>query len=241
MNTSDQPSDGLRCAEYALGVLDRDSRRALELEADREPAIRATLDTWLARFTVLAEDLPGLNPPARVWTRITRDLGFPHADSAAAARGQWWNNLPLWRWLGAGATAAALASAAVNIVVLRGTQQPAAVQNGYIVATLAHGNGAAHWTATVDVKRARMVIVTANAPQIAADRSTELWLIAPGAKPVALGLIPAQGPASIPLPPRILTQINTQAVLAVSVEPHGGSPSGQPTGPVIATGALHAV
>ncbi|HHX4174269.1 TPA: anti-sigma factor, partial [Burkholderia contaminans] len=36
-----------------------------------------------------------------------------------------------------------------------------------------------------------------------------------------------------------VARLDARAVLAVSLEPHGGSPSGQPTGPVLATGAMH--
>jgi anti-sigma-K factor RskA len=41
------------------------------------------------------------------------------------------------------------------------------------------------------------------------------------------------------LPPEIVAQLSTQAVLAVSDEPPGGSPTGAPTGPVLATGQMH--
>jgi anti-sigma-K factor RskA len=35
-----------------------------------------------------------------------------------------------------------------------------------------------------------------------------------------------------------LARVSDEAVLAVSLEPEGGSPTGQPTGPVIANGKL---
>ncbi|MFX1673986.1 anti-sigma factor [Paraburkholderia sp. A2WS-5] len=241
MNTPAPSDDELRCAEYALGVLDSDSRRALEREVLRNAALRARLDTWLTRFAPLAADLPVIDPPPRVWTRIQRDLGFLPISTTPRARGGWWNDVGLWRWLGIGASAAALVLLAVNLVTLREVQRPAAVvaQNGYMVATIARSDGVAHWTATVDVRRARMVIVPAVHPQVASGRSTELWLIPPGEKPIALGIFPSDAPASMPLPAHILAQMSTRAVLAVSVEPQGGSPTGQPTGPVIATGAMH--
>jgi anti-sigma-K factor RskA len=40
------------------------------------------------------------------------------------------------------------------------------------------------------------------------------------------------------VPQDLLSQVNQEAVLAVSLEPLGGSPTGQPTGPVIANGKL---
>lgn len=106
MNTPTHPDDDLRCAEYALGVLDSDSRRALEREVLRDTALRGTLDAWLTRFTPFTEDLPAIEPPPRVWTRIQRDLGFLPAPAVTSASGGWWNDVGLWRWIGIGASAA---------------------------------------------------------------------------------------------------------------------------------------
>ena len=43
---------------------------------------------------------------------------------------------------------------------------------------------------------------------------------------------------TIKVPKELLSRVNNEAVLAVSLEPQGGSPTGQPTGPVIANGKL---
>jgi anti-sigma-K factor RskA len=40
------------------------------------------------------------------------------------------------------------------------------------------------------------------------------------------------------VPKELLPRLNSEAVLTVSLEPEGGSPTGQPTGPVIANGKL---
>jgi anti-sigma-K factor RskA len=62
-------------------------------------------------------------------------------------------------------------------------------------------------------------------------------LIAPGGKPAALGLLPAAGPVAFTLSSVSKAEI-VQVKLAVSLEPPGGSVSGQPTGPVIAIAGL---
>lgn len=240
MNTSDRSDDELRCAEYALGVLDTDSRRALEREAVRDAALRETLDAWVARLAPLSEGLPAVEPPARVWTRIQRDLGFRAAG--VPARAGWWNDLTLWRWLGIGASAAALALFAVNLTILHEAPQPAAAvaQNGYIVATIARRDGVTYWTATVDLARAHVVLVPASNPKVAASRSTELWLVPPGAKAISLGVFSPDAPVSIQLPSQVISRMGERAAFAVSLEPQGGSPTGQPSGPILATGELHA-
>ena len=65
-----------------------------------------------------------------------------------------------------------------------------------------------------------------------------MWLIPPGDKPHSLGLIDPSRPVRITVPKSLLPQVNRDAMLAVSLEPPGGSPTGQPTGPVIANGKL---
>jgi anti-sigma-K factor RskA len=69
----------------------------------------------------------------------------------------------------------------------------------------------------------------------------ELWLIPPGEKPHSLGLIDPNRPVTISVPEDLLSKVSSEAILAVSLEPPGGSPTGQPTGPVIANGKLAAL
>lgn len=239
MTPVDRPDPELRCAEYALGVLDAEARRALERAAQADPALAATLARWQARFATLADDIVPIAPPQRVWTRIRRDLGF-----LPDGRGGW-HSVSRWRWIGIGASLAAVALVAVNLYTLRETPPGAgqtagqtAGESAYMVATIARPDGVAHWTATVDLRRAHMVLVPADKPVIAANHATELWLIPPNAKPIALGVFAPDAPAAMTLPPAVVAQLTARAVLAVSVEPAGGSPTGQPTGPVIASGAM---
>lgn len=245
MSTPADHDPELRCAEYALGVLDAAARLALEQAARADADLAATLARWEQRFAPLAEDLVPIAAPARVWTRIERDLGFlparqSGAAAAAASAAGWWNDLRLWRFVGIGASVAALALAAVNLVSMQkptGTTVVASA-NPYMVATIARPDGVAHWTATYDQRRQDIVVVPAVKPTIEAGRATELWLIPPGEKPVPLGVFPADAPATLTLTADVAARVSARAVLAVSIEPPGGSPTGQPTGPVVATGPM---
>ncbi len=69
-------------------------------------------------------------------------------------------------------------------------------------------------------------------------RSLELWAIPVEGKPVSLGLIPRDGDGRITLSQTQQQLIRIPVVLAVSLEPQGGSPTGQPTGPVLYQGPL---
>ena len=66
----------------------------------------------------------------------------------------------------------------------------------------------------------------------------ELWLIPADGKPRPLGLLSADRSVTIAVPADLAALTIRNAVLAVSLEPPGGSPTGQPTGPVIAQGKL---
>ena len=74
-------------------------------------------------------------------------------------------------------------------------------------------------------------------------RSHELWIIAgPGQAPRSLGVINAADAAKPhSMPEHVAQALPKGAILAVSLEPAGGSPTGAPTGPVLYSGPAVAV
>ena len=67
----------------------------------------------------------------------------------------------------------------------------------------------------------------------------ELWLLpAGGLPPVSLGVLDATGSQRRVFTAPAQGELQAGDMLAVSLEPAGGSPSGQPTGPVVSTGTL---
>jgi len=72
-------------------------------------------------------------------------------------------------------------------------------------------------------------------------QSLELWAIPADGKPISLGVIPAGGKGKVELSDAQKALIGKPIALAVSLEPKGGSPTGQPTGPVLYQGALAAL
>ena len=69
-------------------------------------------------------------------------------------------------------------------------------------------------------------------------RDFELWLIEGEQAPRSLGVIPVGANVHIVVTPELKQKIAQGAVLAISLEPAGGSTTGQPTGPVVASGDL---
>jgi anti-sigma-K factor RskA len=238
MNTpADHRDDDLRYAEYVLGVLDADARAAVEREIRNDPQAAAAVALWQRRLMPLADEVEASTPAPYVWARIHDALQLA-APPTSRPRPRLWDNLRLWRWLGLGASVVAAASVVVMLLQPRPPSVPATTQASYMVAAIEQDNGATGWTATMDLQHARMIVVPAMPVAFAQGRTPELWLIPPGGKPISLGVIARDKPTSIALRADLLARLDARAVLAVSVEPDGGSPTGQPTGPVVAKGTI---
>jgi anti-sigma-K factor RskA len=186
----------------------------------------------------LIEDLPDEAPPAHVWDRLQSRLGW----TPRAGRTGLWHNLSFWRWAGLTSfvAACALAVGLTQLLSSHNATEPAANAQ-YLVATLARQGGGAGWTATVDAEHGQIVIVPPQGFTTASNQSTEMWMIPPGSKPISLGVIDAQHPTVIRVAQPKLPMLKAQITLAVSLEPHGGSPTGQPTGPVLAAGPTEGI
>lgn len=239
---SNDDREDLRHAEYVLGVLDADARAALEGEIAHNPQDAKEVARWQKHLLPLAEDVAPVAPPDYVWARIRSALGFAEFEpraTLAPQRPSLWQSLALWRWVAAGASAIAIACIVLLLVLPRApSAPPAAQQIAYATARIQQDNGLPGWTATVDTAHARVVLVPAAPNAVPAGRVPELWLIPPGGKPIAVGVFAPDKATTLNLSRNLLGKINAQALLAVSIEPPGGSPTGQPTGPVVGKGEL---
>jgi len=239
MNTpADHRHDDLRYAEYVLGVLDADARAAVEQEIQVNPQAAAAVALWQRHLTPLADDVGDMVVAPYVWARIHDALQLA-APATPQPRASLWDNLRLWRWLGIGASVVAAACVVVMFTLPRPAITPSTASAAYMAAAITQDNGVAGWTATMDLQHARMIVVPATPAAFAQGRAPELWLIPSGEKPISLGVIARDKPTTIPLRTELLSRLNAQALLAVSVEPAGGSPTGQPTGPVMAKGSIN--
>lgn len=238
MNTpADNDPDHLRYAEYALGVLDADGRAAVAQEILVNEQAAAAVALWQRQLAPLAEDVGEISPAPHLWIGIRQTLRLD-ASTRVQPRPSLWENLRLWQWIGVGASLVA-AACLVVLVVAPLRQQPAGViATTLMVSTIKPENGVASWTATMDLTRQQIIVMPASPGTVAPDRSTELWLIPSGQKPIPVGVFAARTVTTLKLTPALLAQLGPTAILAVSVEPLGGSPTGQPTGPVVGTGAI---
>jgi anti-sigma-K factor RskA len=235
----------LVAAEYVLGVLGAHERAAVERVLARDANMAREVAFWEERLGAMADEVAPVAPPEAMLALIEtavfgRPEASPNARPAAVVQRQragLWRSLAFWRGLAfvsAALAAASLAALAylgpLRLLPSTGSRQP-------LLATLGQTSGQPGFVAAIGGGGRELVIVPASL--LAADqRSMELWLIPAGDKPHSLGLIAPGAPVRLTLPPDLVGRVNTDAALAVSLEPPGGSPTGQPTGPVIASGKL---
>ncbi|MBM3116864.1 anti-sigma factor [Jeongeupia naejangsanensis] len=209
--------------QYVLGSLRGPARRRFEKLMHADANLRRAVTGWEARLLPLANALPEVAPPPRVWRGIADRL------RAREPVPTWsWRGLVLWRTLAGGFAAMLLAGVVIYpVLVQRGAeaQYLAVLQDPQAqIALLA--------SATRD---GRLKIKPLNdLRQVSAQKALELWALPDGGKPRSLGLIAPDGKTVIELK----TQAGLIPALAVSLEPPGGSPTGQPTGPVLYSGKM---
>lgn len=223
--------DEIVAGEYVLGVLSDAQRREVAARIARDPDFAARVRRWendLAAFNV---DYEPVNPPRSVYAAIERRV-FPHGETAlpVPAGGGLWNSLVFWRGLTL-ASFVVVAGMAATVVYLG--QAPKAGRP--LVADLTAKDSPLGLVASYDRGNGTLKL-TPVAAKAAQPKSLELWMINGKQAPVSLGLVPQNGQGEIVLPKDKRDSFGAGTVLAISLEPQGGSPTGQPTGPVIAAG-----
>ena len=243
--TADDPAPpederDLLAAEYALGLLEGAALvEARRLEAT-DPGFARAVAQWQERLMPLAGEVPAVAPDPALWDRVRRAIAdAPAAGSNVVALQR---RLRLWRTIALGALAAAASLALVvgldstNREPAVAERQPAAPPR-VLVAALASPKEETSLSVAYD-SADRSLMVTPGRLTGAAGHDHELWIIPAGGEPVSLGLVRAGEPQRFRVPAEVAPHFRAQSSVALSVEPTGGSPSGRPTGPVVASGAL---
>jgi anti-sigma-K factor RskA len=228
---NDHDDDNLKAAEYVLGVMPADERAsfARQIEADR--TLRTAVAFWENHFAVFTDGVNSVSPPPEVWQRLERRM-FPQEKSVPTS---WWNNLAIWR----GASLAALTGMATLAAALYLTPVGQQQTPGSMIAEVAAQDGTIRVATLYDPATGELKINRVEGTT-AAGRSFELWLIEGENNPVSLGVLPDTTKATIEIANQLSSKM-PNATLAISDEPAGGSPTGQPTGAVLAIGKIHSI
>lgn len=211
------PIPDMTAAELALGLLDGEERAVALRRMLADPAFAREVEGWRQRLSGLFDDYAEVAAPESVAARL--------AVSDPQKRRSW----PIVTALTAFAAAVAL------IFVAKPLLSPVAPHQ-VMVASLLMSDKTAAVPAVVDLTTGEMRIAdTAMAP---GGKSAQLWMIGGDGVPQSMGLLTATGPSRMTLSADLRSRLAVGVTLAISIEPEGGSPTGKPTGPVVASGKL---
>ncbi len=226
------PDDDFAAAEYVLGTLDGSERATLAARRLREPDLDEAIRSWEARMAPLAEVGPEIEPPRDLLPAIeARIRGVSPETSAGGTVVALERSVRRWR---AAALAASLVAALLAIgFAIRETSRGAAPRE--YVAILQKDAASPAFEVTVNLDKQELTVrpVAAQAPP---GKSYELWIIDAKLGARSLGVVgdTPRGASLSAYAPSVVQN----ATYAVTVEPPGGSPTGQPSGAPVFVGKL---
>jgi anti-sigma-K factor RskA len=213
-------------AEYVLGTLRGRARTRFEALARAEPEVAAIVTQWEEGLTPLVERVVPVEPPGRVWKAIEARTS-PAKAAADSSAG-------LWRAFGMLSAGLASVLFAFFLYISSGPRgEP------MFVAVLTAPDSVPRMVVSMhspDVLRVRMVKPWGGAAM--EGKALELWVIPKQGAPRSLGMVVnAMGDTLIKVAATD-SRVQDANALAVSMEPPGGSPTNQPTGPVLCSGMV---
>lgn len=211
--------------EYMLGSLRGGARRRFERALREEPAVALRLRTLQQEFTPRYSEGIAEKPSAGGWQRLVRELNL------SRHRAPWYSRASFLRGWALGATAALVLG--VMFVTLRTTPDPTRIP----IAQLAVKGAPPNVTAALSRDGGTLELRAARPMVAGPSQSYELWVIPQGGTPISLAVL-GQVDGALRVREAHRGQLRKGAVLAITVEPLGGSPTGGPTGPVILSGAI---
>jgi anti-sigma-K factor RskA len=226
------PEDDFAAAEYALGTLDASERATLATRRLREPDLDEAILAWEGRLAPLAEAVPEIEPPRDLLPAIeARIRGASPEAPGNGAIVELERSIRRWRAM---AIAASLFAGVLAIgFIARETSRQSAPHE--YVAILQKDAASPAFAVTVNLDKQELTVrpVAAQAPP---GKSYELWLIDSKLGARSLGVI-GDTPHGANLSAYDPTVV-ADATYAVTVEPPGGSPTGQPSGAPVFVGKL---
>jgi anti-sigma-K factor RskA len=202
---------------YVLGVMSTRARSRFAQLMMNYDNLQQAVWHWEQLLNPLSQQLPPENLPPNIWVNITKQLGWTEQPKRFSLTNIFRFATPV------------LTSVLLAWLVIFQFNQASKVK---AIATLQVEATKVAWVAKRQSET--ILVIAQNPPQLQANSDFELWMLPKDGKaPISLGLLPKQGEKQLANVKQIVSLL--ESGLAVSQEPLGGSPTGQPTGPVILT------
>lgn len=227
--------DEALAAEYVLGVLPASERQDVARRIEADIMFARLVDEWEARLSPLGDFYAQVEAPASLKQALDRRIFAGDVAPAPRAGASWWNSLGVWRGL------AAASVVALALVIGWNLQPPGEEEPSQrFVASLENPETDVRYLALYDEGHATISLTRLDGAA-AVGQDFELWVIEGDEAPASLGVLADADHLEVRPSDELRTKFAAGAVLAVSLEPEGGSPTGQPTGAVVALGDLRSI
>lgn len=221
--------------EYVLGTLHGHARARFESLLKYDANLRRIVTDWQQKLGPMSEAIKPVQPPKRVWKAIEQRLDFENTSPYAFIR-QLWSHLFVWRSFSMMASAVIL-----SLVVYLSAYSPKPVVINQYVAVMTNSNKQVSWMITTNTFDQTAIVKVLNTQSLPDNKAFELWMLPNGQQPISMGLLSASEDRTLNINNDLILKLIREKALAVSLEPSGGSPTGQPTGPVLYQGKLQSI
>ncbi|MEC8822562.1 MAG: anti-sigma factor [Pseudomonadota bacterium] len=215
-------------AEFVLGTLPIEDRQRVQRLRTTHPELDAQILQWESRLSALNDEIEPVDPAPGLFARIERSIDqLEQASSQHNEVVRLRQQVSRWRLSTAATSIAAMLLIAVMMLEPTPTKSP-------YVAVFQHDDEQPAFLLTVDLARKQLNIQPVTA-RPAGNQSYQLWIKDDelGPTPRSVGVLNEH----FEVDPAALTNYDAEllrrATFGISLEPRGGSPTGQPTGPAL--------
>lgn len=222
------PYDDATIAEYAIGVLPHTERLVFQKALETDLALQERLRNWEEQLSGQAESFEPAPAPEAIFSSAQERLFGQEKQTTGLL-----SKLKNWRL-------PALASAVAVLLIGLFVWNDARLNDGSDTMYLADITNQTYEIQIIGIfdPETSEFRLRRLAGVAAANRDFELWLIDGDMPPVSLGVMPSDQITNVVKIRPELSDALLRGLFAISDEPKGGSPTGQPTGAVLATGKI---
>ncbi|HLX21777.1 MAG TPA: anti-sigma factor [Usitatibacter sp.] len=208
-------------AEFALGTLRGRARARFESMRASDRALAETVARWETAINPLAQGVAAVEPPARVWRAIEARVAPPRPGISS-----YWRPFAI----------VAGGMATVLLAFLLWTFQVPGGEPDFVAVLTAPDNVP---RMVVSMNQPGTLKVRMVKPWKAKEgMGLELWVMPKDGKPRSLGMVKNEMGETVMRMAHEDPRVSNAVAFAVSMEPMAGSPTGQPTGPVLCSGSI---